>query len=253
MIKSTVTEKRAYFPRGLYQPEGSFRFSADALLLAAFILRHCLPHTPRPRVMLELGCGCGVISLACLLADKELTSLGVDIVPELAAAANTNAAALGLAARFSAVVADATAPAAQNFSPERYGVLAANPPYYTLGKGRLPRSAMRRKAFFADEKMLPGFIQSAAHALAPGGRFALIYPWEARQVLLEELASAGFFPAVTLPLYTAGVEPSRILYAAARGNTDMVEPVLLPPIRLHPGGVGAYTAEALSFCPWLVS
>lgn len=249
MLTDAVAKNRAYFPRGLHQPEGAFRFSVDALLLAAFITRHCLPLVLRPPAMLELGCGCGVVSFACLLADKGLTAHGVDIVPELTDAAKANAVNLGLEARFSANVADVTLPGAHEiFAPGAYAVVAANPPYRLLGKGRLPRSEIRKKALFADEKTLPGFVRTAARVLGLKGRFALIYPWDTRETLLTALAGAGFSVAVTLPVRTAGEEPGRVLYAAVRGGA---EEALLPPLILHTGGSGAYTDEALAFCPWL--
>ena len=36
MNDTAVTTARARFPRGLHQPQDSYRFGADALLLAAF-------------------------------------------------------------------------------------------------------------------------------------------------------------------------------------------------------------------------
>lgn len=250
MTTDAAAKKRASFPRGLYQPEGAFRFSADALLLAAFITRHCLPFVPRPARLLELGCGCGAVSFACLLADSALTAHGLDVVPDLADAANTNAVNLGLGERFSASVADVTLPGEDEaFARETYTVVAANPPYRLLGKGRLPRSAIRKKALFADEKTLPGFVRAAARALAPKGRFALIYPWGTRRTLLAALAEAGFTVAVTLPVRTAGEEPGRVLYAATRGEAGTGD--ALPPLTLHADGSGAHTHEALAFCPWL--
>ena len=51
------------FPRGLKQPEGSFRFGQDALLLAALTARFC---TRKDKVV-ELGCGCGAALSGLLL------------------------------------------------------------------------------------------------------------------------------------------------------------------------------------------
>ena len=61
---------RRLFPRGLEQPEGSLRFGADALLLAAFAARHVegLSASVKSRqqgglTAAELGCGCGAALL----------------------------------------------------------------------------------------------------------------------------------------------------------------------------------------------
>lgn len=63
-----ITAARALFPRGLRQPEDSYRFGADALLLAAFAAESLasLPGTA-PRAVAELGSGCGAALLGLCL------------------------------------------------------------------------------------------------------------------------------------------------------------------------------------------
>ena len=56
----TIPEARALFPSGLFQPEASFRFSADALHLADF----ALSALKGGETVADLGAGCGVIGLA---------------------------------------------------------------------------------------------------------------------------------------------------------------------------------------------
>ncbi|MDR2893708.1 MAG: methyltransferase [Deltaproteobacteria bacterium] len=120
---------RDFFPRGLSQPPGSFRFSADALLLAAFAARLAGELAAGPvdrlsagkatgegygqaaglppidsggRALLDLGCGCGVVGLGFMLLRPEYTALGLDLQPELILAARQNAALLGLEAGYRA-------------------------------------------------------------------------------------------------------------------------------------------------------
>ena len=71
MNDTTITTARALFPRGLHQPEDSYRFGADALLLAAFAAENLasLPGAA-PRKVAELGSGCG----AALLGLWQLTT-----------------------------------------------------------------------------------------------------------------------------------------------------------------------------------
>lgn len=252
MTENTYENNRALFPRGLRQPEGSFRFSMDALLLAAFIERHCLPRVSPPRTMLELGCGCGVVSLACLLADSGLTAVGADIVPELTAAAEDNAFGLGLDARFSAITLDLreSGRVRDRLAASSFGLIAANPPYHQLGHGREPRSVIRKTALFADKDTLPAFMRCARHALGPGGLYALIYPWDGLGRVREAFMAEGFSVTSLLPVCTVGNEPSRVLLAAAP-TLDSGEPAPLPPLILHKESTGAYTAEAIRFCRWL--
>ena len=87
---------RLYFPRGLTQPQESFRFSMDALLLSSFV------KTKKNSHLLDIGTGCGVIALGLLLSNPEITALGLDIDEDLIASAVKNAAMLGFENNFSA-------------------------------------------------------------------------------------------------------------------------------------------------------
>ena len=68
MNDTAITTARALFPRGLHQPQDSYRFGADALLLAAFAAESLasLPGTA-PRKVAELGSGCGAALLGLCL------------------------------------------------------------------------------------------------------------------------------------------------------------------------------------------
>ena len=72
---------RQLFPRGLEQPEGSLRFGADALLLAAFAARYVESLNASRQAHLtaaELGCGCGAALLGLALRCAGITGLGLD-------------------------------------------------------------------------------------------------------------------------------------------------------------------------------
>lgn len=132
-----VLHARALFPRGLAQPVDGFRFSVDALLLAAFAGetlttgagniragRRAAPDAQAvappvvaehdtsqgtPLAFADLGTGCGVVGLALLLAHPHLAGTGIDIDGELAEAARQNGARLGLKDRFRVLRADLAA------------------------------------------------------------------------------------------------------------------------------------------------
>jgi tRNA1(Val) A37 N6-methylase TrmN6 len=241
-------DTRALFPSGLIQPAGSFRFSLDALLLASFTL-HCLARCEGSVHLLDLGCGCGVAGLACLLEREDATAKGADREPELVTAAGENAACLGVESRYGAVCCDfGDAAARMNLAAEKADAVLANMPYRPENSGRLPRSAMRRRAFFADETTMPSFLQAAKAAVKPEGIFTLIYPWAGREVLFSGIARYGFVTRTVLPVCTADEEKKFCLVCAGQANAGED---ILSPLVLRGGKGGAYTAEALSFCPWL--
>ena len=108
-----IIKARSLFPRGLEQPEGSLRFGADALLLAAFAARHLPPEKSGPgkcgaeklwpgaansstTLVAELGCGCGAALLGLAMLRPHICGLGLEREDSLVLAAKDNAARLGL-------------------------------------------------------------------------------------------------------------------------------------------------------------
>ncbi len=94
---------RQSFPRGLCQPEGSFRFSADALLLASFL---ALPQGREQGSLVDLGAGCGVVACAMLLRHPLAQAVAVERQRPLALAAVENGRRLGLASRMRVLEGD---------------------------------------------------------------------------------------------------------------------------------------------------
>ncbi|MCL2124052.1 MAG: methyltransferase, partial [Desulfovibrionaceae bacterium] len=155
----------ADFPRGLIQPEGSFRFSADALLLAAFASGE------EARRAADLGTGCGVVAFGLALRFPQIRCTGIDAEAALIEAARANAGALGLEARVDFVrgdVADAGLPA----GPERESceLVTANPPYRISGTGRRISSPTRQKALEAPQGALADFAGAAGFLLRHHGQ-----------------------------------------------------------------------------------
>ena len=244
------------FPRGLIQPEGAFRFSADALLLAAFA-------RPAPGMsVLDLGTGCGVVALGLLLRCEDIRVTGVDVRPELTACAADNAVRMGFADRANFCRADVRKMAEGCF-PEgmvagAFGLVTANPPYRVLGEGRLPASEARRTALFGDPGLLEAFAAAGRRALAEDGVLAMVFPGEREEELSRTLETEGLFGArLRRVLFRRGGED-----AGKRGRSRgliLVEAVKKAPhavtreepLVLHEGEEPGITAAALSFCPWL--
>lgn len=200
----------AAFPAGLVRPEGAYRGGSDALWLADFA--RAGTGGRRAGRFVDLGAGCGTVSLAFLLAGGEgdaWTGCGLDIEPDLVAAARSNACRLGYAERFCAAVVDLCDPAAVDawrwggagdlsYGSEGSGgagggcdLVLSNPPWRLEGRGRVPPSAARRRALFGTPETLPAFARAGASLLAPGGRFACIVGAERLADCCAALRSAG--------------------------------------------------------------
>ena len=239
-------QTRALFPRGLVQPAASFRFAADALLLAAFARKQ------GARPALDLGAGCGVVAFGLALRFAELPCLGLEREAALLDAARANALALGLDGRVSFVEGDLTDNALlERLGQASYGLVTANPPYHTEHSGRAPRSAVRQRAVQGPPELLAAFARAASFLLCHHGRFACILPPTRLLELCLLLREAGLEPRRIRAVHARPGEQARRILLEARKNArpDMQ---MEAPLVLYAAQTGTELNQAaLDFCPWL--
>ena len=255
---------RAFFPRGLLQPPGSFRFSLDALLLASFLAPAGKDETER---LLDLGSGCGVVALGMLCRHPGLEAVGLDIRPELVEAARVNATRLGVADRFTSLCRDIAEPDSLSERAGSFSLVLANPPYRQRHRGRLPASPSRLVALFETEETLPAFCRTAARAMTSDGRFGVVFPAARREDLLSALAGAGLMAVRLLPVCARSADPPMLLlveavkvpslydYRIAEGKaeTSILTVIYRTQLVLYESqsAVAKLTEQVIDFCPFL--
>lgn len=274
---------RQLFPRGLEQPQGSLRFGADALLLAAFAARSLESMNGARRKELaaaELGCGCGAALLALVLRCDTVTGLGLEREAPLVQAACANTRHLGLDDRLRFAQADladtafmATLPATWGCRTGSLDLVIANPPYGV--EGRSSPSHLRERALRGTQgkedraHVLTVFCRAAATLLRHQGYFFCIYDALALPLLSGALDVAGFGLRTLLPVRTHVSRPALRVLVLARKNTAH-QCTIEAPLTLHAGkartdqsgksqvdtaqgttGGSRWSAQALRFCPWL--
>ncbi|SMP76055.1 tRNA1Val (adenine37-N6)-methyltransferase [Desulfonatronum zhilinae] len=252
---------RRSFPRGLVQPKQGFRFSIDALLLACFAAGR------QHRKVIDLGTGCGVISLGLLLIDPKERSpgesfhvLGVDSNREMVAAAQANTEKLDFGTRFTPVIGNV---AAMNeipgFRPGSFDAVLCNPPYRPVGHGRMPSNPAKQSAMFETGTRIEDFLKAASLALATRGRLYMVHLPEHLPRLLGHLAAANLAPKRLRLVHPHQNKPASLLLLETRKGGNPGLSVEAPLILYHrdrsPAGhvVHRTTAEALEFCPFLAS
>lgn len=243
-------EARRAFPTGLEQPTGSFRFSVDALLLAAFASNRTGDVTDR---FVDLGTGCGIVGLAYLLLKGNKTQgFGIDCTLELITAAQKNAAKLGLSEQFTSYageLADARLLAKLRTEASPVRLVMTNPPWRLIGSGRLPAMEARRKALFGDKGTFPLFVSAASFLLEEGGRFTCIISPDRLQDMLAVLGEAGLAPHLLQFIHKQKNTPATFVLIEARKGTRC-ETSIAEPVALY-GSNGFFTLESLAFCPFL--
>ncbi|MBQ7606664.1 MAG: methyltransferase domain-containing protein [Desulfovibrionaceae bacterium] len=238
-------DTRCIFTSGLLQPEHSFRFSQDALLLAGFA--NALFPAKKERIA-DLGCGSGAALLA-LASLRPLHGLGIDISEELLACARVNADRAGLAnARF--ICADLTDRRALLPLAGSQEAVLTNPPFYTRLEGRPSKERLRDMALRGGNgELIVQFCSQAARLLMHHGFFLCIYPANKVAQILRALCYAHLGLRALCSVHeTCGAPASRILVLARKNAED--DCVFHPPLILHADN-GAWQPEARALCPWL--
>lgn len=244
-MSENVRQARELFPRGLRQPESGFRFSQDALLLAAFAGQRPV----RGRVI-DLGAGCGVVGLALALDHPDFFCVGLDVQPAMLSHAQANAQRLGYAQRFSFVCSSVAQPS--GLRPESFDLAVCNPPYRTPGSGRRCPEHGKTQARFEEAALLGDFVRTTAFVLRNQGWCAFIFLAERCDALLCAMRASRLQPKELLCIHPRHNEPARLVLVRGRKNGG---PGLClgPPLVLH-SGQGDQTRlsdQARAFCPRL--
>jgi len=204
----------------LIQSERGYRFSIDAILLAQFV-------TVKPRdVVVDLGAGCGIISLLLLLEKPAGYVIALEIQKSLADQAVRNAALNGVTDRMGVLLADLRqAPLRKSIAD----VVVCNPPFRRPGSGRVNPDLQRAIARHEIMASLNDILSAASSVLKPKGRVAVIYPAGRLVDLLVRMRAFDFEPKRMQVVYPSMEEESKlVLVEGARGGKAGVK--VLPPL-----------------------
>ncbi len=217
------------------QPRQGYRFSVDALLLADFA---------RPKAnerVLELGAGCGVVSLVIAVKScpKEIVALEVD--PAMARFAERNCESNRIA-NVRVLVGDLRDQHILGIEPQSFDWVVANPPYYAVGAGRQSPYPARRFARSETGATAGDFVKAAARYLRFGGKAAFVFVASRAIDLIAELRASRLEPKRLRFVHPrADRKASNVLIQAQKGaGTELA---VEPPLILYEAS-GAYTAEA---------
>ncbi|MBI5558566.1 MAG: methyltransferase [Deltaproteobacteria bacterium] len=217
------------------QHGAGYRFSVDAVLLAHF----CRPR-PQARI-LDLGAGCGVISLILCYRNPRIKVTALELQPRLAELIAVNIELNRFQERITLLEGDLrTTPVF--FAPETFDWVVCNPPYGKLAAGRQNpdiEQAVCRHEIHAE---LTDIVRAISFNLKNRGRAALIYPASRAALLLSALKTAGLEPKKLQIVYSypGGVGKLVLVEAVKNGGEELIVP---PPFFIYEKQGGNYTAE----------
>ncbi len=212
------------------QHRNGYRFSVDAVLLAHFVTI-----CEQDRI-LDLGGGCGIVSLAVAYRNPTVTLAAVEIQPQLVDLFRENVIQNGLAGRIDVRAADYRL-ACDSIERNGFDVVVANPPYRAVGAGR--RVAVSERAIARQELQggLVDAVRAAFWALRERGRAAFVYPADRTATLLSVLREHRLEPKRLRVVHGYPGSPAKLVLAEAVkfGGEGMM---ILPPcyIKAEQGG-----------------
>jgi release factor glutamine methyltransferase len=191
------------------------RPDSEALVEAALDL---FPDAAAPLLVLDLGTGTGCLLLAVLAERPNAHGIGVDLVPEAAALAASNARRNGLAGRAAFLAGDWAEALAG-----RFDLVLSNPPYIESAAiaGLMPEVARHepRSALDGGADGLDAYRRLSAilpGLLAPGGAAVLELGAGQRQGVEALARAAGLVPA-GCRTDLGGIERALVLRASPGG------------------------------------
>jgi tRNA1Val (adenine37-N6)-methyltransferase len=161
-------EELKLFGLQLYQPRQGYRYSLDALLLARF----CAELESEGKII-DLGAGCGIISLLLARVNPAAAVVAVENNPDMAAVVERNIQHNDLAGRVSVHCEDVI-DHRKRYPHSTFDLVVSNPPFRTAVSGKVSPRAGRDVARHETTAGLADFIAAAKYLVKPSGRICFV-------------------------------------------------------------------------------
>lgn len=207
----------------IIQPKSGYRFSLDPLLLSDF--------APTDRnSILDLGCGCGIISLVMARKCQKAAITGVELQKEMAGIALRNCADNRLSTRVRIIESDIL-DLGRHLSSEGFDLVLANPPYRRQGEGKISPKPGRDLARHESSANLHDFMTIAKKMAKPGASICFICHPERMAEMLSLATGLKLSPIRLQMVHGDSTLPARMFmveFLKGRKGTLAV----LPPINI---------------------
>lgn len=188
----------------IIQAKDSYRFSVDSILLLNFI------RLKNYENIIDLGTGSGILPLLLFGKKKGLSIYGVEIQKDLADMARRSVE-LNKLQNGIIIIQEDFRNLKNNFKNQQFDVVVSNPPYISMGQGKINPSINKAIARHEIKGDLEDMISVSNYLLKNKGRIYLIY----RSAKLIKLV-------ITLKRY--GIEPKviKLIHPRPGENANLV-------------------------------
>lgn len=221
----------------LIQPRRGYRFSVEAILLGRFARAGA-----RDRV-LELGAGCGVISIMIAALARPRQVVAIELQPHLAEMIARNAELNDLKS-IRPICADIRTRSIATVEPASFDLIVANPPYRAHATGRENPDRGRRLARGESTATVADFVAAARRYGRRSARVAFIFTARRAAELISTMRSKRLEPKRIRFVHPTRAMPASVVMIEARVEGG-IEVTVEPPLILYEAP-GIYTKEALA-------
>lgn len=236
-MKQDRTTQDTLFDGDLHcaQYENGYRFSLDPVLLG-----HFAQPSPGQR-LLDLGAGCGIISLILCYRWPEIHLTALELQPQLSSLIEQNVKQNGLEERIQTLCGNLRG-IDTLFEPESFDQVVCNPPYASLGSGRRNPNDEQAIARHEIQCELADVVQAISFCLKNRGRASLIYPAARAAFLVYTLKENRLEPKRMQIVHSYPGSTGKLVLIEAMKNGGE-ELTILPPFYVYTQQEGEYSPE----------
>ncbi len=216
-----------------------YRFSLDAVLLANFV------SPKKSDRILDLGGGCGIVSLILAYRHSELQLTSLELQAELAVLAKRNIEINNgtdwISSRRIHVIKGDLCSIENFIQAGSNDWIVSNPPYRKTGTGKVNPASEQAIARHEIGAGLPEIMRAAAFAVRTRGKVTMIYPSTRAASLVTEMKNRGLEPKRQQIVYSyPGSDAKFVLVEAIKGGGEVK---ILPPFFVYKKAGGDYSEE----------
>ncbi len=223
------------FDLKLFQPRHGYRYSLDPLLLASF----CQAIKPTDSII-DLGAGCGIISLVLARIKPESTVVAIENNLEMAQIVELNIQQNGLGDRVSGHAEDIIN-LRDSYPDSTFDLVVSNPPFRKAGSGKISPIIGRDSARHETTAKLSDFLSAAKYLVKPSGRICFIH-LPSRLSEFISLVVTMKMSVLRLRMIHSNQESSATMFMVEVAKGRRTEPVVERPLFVR-GMDGKHTDE----------
>jgi tRNA1Val (adenine37-N6)-methyltransferase len=218
----------------IHQETKGYRFSVDAIIVASGV------HPKPGEKILDLGTGCGIISILLAFRYPAISITGVEIQHALAELARRNVVENQMQNRVSIISGDIrTLSQSQVGGPVDW--IISNPPYHKPDSGRINPTRQKALARHEIHLNLQELLEAVKKLLRNGGWFITIYPSVRIVALFGSMKSVGIEPKRMQSIHSTANDKAKFIRVQGKmGGRPGLE--ILPPLIIY-NPDGTYTEE----------